>query len=97
LKPEKGITGELGVETKVNKYFVTGLSYYRNTYDQLIQWAEEAGVWQPTNIGSSVSDGVEFENKIFLGTNYDLNLDYTFLRAVDDKTHKYLIYQPRHK
>jgi outer membrane cobalamin receptor len=97
LKPEKGKTGELGIETKVYKNLTTDISYYRSAYDQLIQWGEEAGVWQPKNIGSSVSDGVEWENKIFLGAHYDLNLDYTYLRAKDDKTHRYLIYQPKHK
>ena len=97
VKPERGITGELGIETKVNKYFISALTYYRNNYSNLINWAEEAGVWQPKNINSAIIDGIEFGNRIYLANNLELNLDYTFLRAKDDKTHKYLIYQPKHK
>ncbi len=97
LGPEKGITGELGIEAKLNKYILTDITYYRNDFNELINWAESAGVWQPTNIDSSVVDGVEFANTIYLMNNFELGLDYTFMRAKNDKTNKYLIYQPRHK
>ena len=97
LKPEKGITVELGIETKVNKYLLSNITFYRNDYNDLINWTEEAGVWQPKNVNSAVIDGIEFENKIYLINNLELDLNYTFLSAKDDKTHKYLIYQPKHK
>lgn len=97
LGPEKGITGELGIEAKFNKYLLTDITYYRNDFNELINWAEDAGVWQPTNIDSSVVDGIEAANTIYLMNNFELGLDYTFLRAKNDKTNKYLIYQPKHK
>jgi len=97
LKPEKGITEELGIEVNANKYFLTGITYYHSNYSELINWIEENSVWQPKNIGSAVIDGAEFENKIFLSNNLEADLSYTFLMAKDDKAHKYLIYQPKHK
>lgn len=98
LKPEKGITGELGIETRINKYLSSSLNYYHSDYNQLIQWSDNgAGVWQPMNVSSAVIDGIESENKIFISDNLDLNINYTYLMAKDDKTHKYLVYQPRNK
>lgn len=96
LNPEKGITGELGVETKINKYLTSGLTYYRSNYKQLIQWSGDA-VWQPMNVSSAVINGVEFINKIYILDNLEMGINYTFLSAKDEKTHKYLVYQPEQK
>lgn len=97
LVPEKGITGEFGVESRMNKYLSTSLTYYRSDYKQLIQWSEAVPEWQVMNVGSAVINGLEFENKIFISDNLDLDIGYTFLAAKDEKTHKYLVYQPEHK
>lgn len=97
LRPEKGITKEIGVESKINKYLASNITYYRNDYDDLINWTEVAGVWQPTNINSAVIDGIEFENKIKVADKLSLNLGYTFLKAKDKNTGTYLIYQPKNK
>lgn len=98
LKPEKGINGELGFDTEINKYLTSGLTYYRSNYKQLIQWSDNgSGVWQPENVSSAVINGVEFSNKIFISNNLDLNIAYTFMLAKDDKTNKYLVYQPKQK
>ncbi|MDD5027204.1 MAG: TonB-dependent receptor [Candidatus Omnitrophica bacterium] len=99
LKPEKGVTGELGVETKVNKYFTSGLTYFCSDYKQLIQWSYNPTTMmtQPENISSAVINGIEFENKIFISDKIDLNLNYTYLMARDEDTHKYLVYQPKNK
>ncbi|MCX5668871.1 MAG: TonB-dependent receptor [Candidatus Omnitrophica bacterium] len=99
LEPEKGITGELGVETKINKYLTSGLTYFRSDYKQLIQWSYDSGsgMTQPENISSAVINGLEFENEIFISDNFNLDVNYTFLVAKDEKTHKYLVYQPENK
>jgi len=98
LKPEKGITGELGADIRINKYFGSGLTYYHSTYKQLIQWSDDgSGLWQPENVSSAIIDGIEFENKVYFSDNLEWDIEYTFLRAIDDKAHKYLIYQPKHK
>ena len=98
LKPEKGIIGELGTEVRMNKYVTSGLTYYRSSYKQLIQWSDNgSGTWQPENVSSALINGLEFENKIYISDNLDLGISYTFLSAKDEKTHKYLVYQPEQK
>ncbi|MFA6217093.1 MAG: TonB-dependent receptor [Candidatus Omnitrophota bacterium] len=97
LKPEKGITKEIGTTLSINDFLTTRLTYFRNDFKDLINWAEDAGVWMPDNVGSALIDGIEFENKISLAKNIQFNTGYTFLRAIDDQTNKYLIYQPKHK
>lgn len=97
LKPEKGITAEFGIDAQVSSFLSSGLTYYRNDFNNLINWEEESGVWMPKNVNSAVMDGVELENNFSLMENLRLGANYTFLRAIDDKTHKYLVYQPKHK
>ena len=98
LKPEKGITGEFGIEAKLNKYFATNITYFRSDYDDLINWEPDSGgIWRPQNVNSAMINGIEFENKIYLMSGLELGLYYTWLRAKNDKTHKYLVYQPKHK
>lgn len=98
LQPEKGVTGELGIETKINKYLNCGLNYYHSDYNQLIQWSDNgSGVWQPMNVSSAVIDGIELGNKVYILNNLDLAVNYTYLIARDKDTHKYLVYQPKNK
>ncbi len=98
LKPEKGITGEFGFESKINEYLTSGLTYYRSDYKQLIQWSKDSsGWWRPDNVSSAIINGLEFENKIFISKNFDLNVNYTYMIAKDEETHKYLVYQPEQK
>ncbi|MBU3958527.1 MAG: TonB-dependent receptor, partial [Candidatus Omnitrophica bacterium] len=98
VNPEKGITGELGIKTKINKYILSDFTYYRSDYDNLINWADPGtGKWEPANVNSAIIDGIEFKNKIYLLNDLELDLDYSFLRAKNEKTHRYLVYQPKHK
>lgn len=97
LKPENGETTELGLDSKINKYIHSSITYYRNDYSGLINWVEEAGVWKPKNIGSAIIDGIELENKIDFNDNLEMRLGYTFLKAKDEASNSYLIYQPKHK
>jgi outer membrane receptor for ferrienterochelin and colicins len=98
LRPEKGITSEFGAETKINKYITSSLTYYHSDYSQLIQWSKDSSkVWRPTNVSSATIDGIEFENKLFILDNLDLDFNYTYLMARDEDTHKYLVYQPKNK
>ncbi|MFA5275492.1 MAG: TonB-dependent receptor [Candidatus Omnitrophota bacterium] len=98
LLPEKGVTEEIGTEVKINKLLTLGLTYYHSDYKDLIQWSDDGtGVYRPMNVNSALIDGLEFENKIFITGNLDLDLNYTYLMARDDNTHKYLVYQPVNK
>lgn len=98
LQPEKGVTGELGIEKNFSKFFKVGLTYFRSKYDNLIKWQEDTdGIWRPKNIDSAIIQGVEQDLQIKLFNNLDIDIAYTYLRAKDDKTGKYLTYQPKHK
>jgi len=98
LSPEKGVTEEIGIDARINKYLTSGLTYYHSDYKQLIQWSkDETNLWQPMNVSSAIIDGLEFENKIFVTDSLHLDVGYTFLIARDDETHKYLVYQPKNK
>ncbi|MFA6129648.1 MAG: TonB-dependent receptor [Candidatus Omnitrophota bacterium] len=98
LKPEKGITEELGAEVRINKYLSSGFTYFHSDFKQLIQWSPDvSNIYRPENVNSAKIDGIEFGNKIFISDNLDLNINYTYLVARDEDTHKYLVYQPMNK
>jgi len=98
LKPEKGITAETGVKSELNKYITSGISYYWSHSIELINWAPDSnGIWHPTNIGSTTVNGIELENRINLTDNLQAGVNYSFMLAKDDKTNKFLIYQPENK
>ncbi len=101
LRPEKGLTGEIGVEANLNRQISFEINYYRSKYSELIQWApltaDPASDWTVKNIGSALIDGIEFSNKIYLSPAWEADLGYSFLVAKDDKLNKYLIYQPKNK
>jgi len=98
LQPEKGITGEFGIEKSFSKFLKIGLTYFRSGYNNLINWQKDTdNIYRPKNINSAVIDGIEQEFKIEPFDNLDVDIGYTYLSAKDDKTHKYLTYQPKHK
>jgi outer membrane cobalamin receptor len=49
------------------------------------------------NVSTARIDGIEFNNELKVMDNWALCAGYTYLRAKDANTHKYLIYQPKHK
>lgn len=97
LTPEKGMTYELGMDTRIKKDFLLSLTYYNNSFKDLINWVDQSGVWQPVNVNSALINGLELGTKTFLPCNLELGLNYTYLMARDKDTHKYLVYQPRNK
>lgn len=97
LSPEKGITGEIGVDLKLSETALLGITYYHSDYNDLINWGTEAGVWMPKNIDSALIDGIDFTGLINLTDRISLSGGYSYAYARDDKTKKLIIYQPRHK
>lgn len=101
LKPEKGITEEIGFDSQITKRITCGITYYRTQLDEYLIWVPVnngiVDVWQPVNIGSAVINGIEFSNNISITDNLEVDLNYSFLSSRDDKTHKYIIYQPINK
>lgn len=101
LKPEKGTTGELGLKTQFHDRFSTDLTYFRSFYEDLIQWAPESAdplaAWTPSNVSSAVIEGVELQGRFSVTDDIALSAGYTYQSAKNDKSHKFLIYQPKHK
>src|SRR3989338_3995996 len=97
LQPEKGITFELGIEKEFSKFFKIGLTYFRSNYDKLIKWQQDPIIFRPKNIDAATIQGLEQEVSISPLDYLDIKMSYTYLLAKDDKTHKYLTYQPKHK
>jgi len=101
VRPEKGLTEEIGVDKKINDRIFLSLNYYHSKYEELIQWgpvtSDPLSDWTVKNIGSAVIDGVELTNKINIIDNLEAVIDYSFMTAKDAKTHKFLIYQPKNK
>ena len=97
LQPEIGTSAEVGITSEINRYFETGLTYYRNYYKDLIQWASDGSVWMPSNVSCALINGIEWENRFLLSEDIEINVGYTYQIAKDTDTHKFLIYQPEHK
>lgn len=97
LQPEKGVTFELGIEKEFSKFFKIGLTYFRSDYDKLIKWQQDPIIFRPKNIDAATIQGIEQEVSISPLDYLDIKMSYVYLRAKDDKTHKFLTYQPNHK
>jgi outer membrane receptor for ferrienterochelin and colicins len=97
LKPEKGVTVEVGYNTKISDLFSGSLTYYRSSFSQLINWVDEGMLWHPININSAVVNGIEAQGNLYLTENFEFDTNYTMMIAKDTETHKYLIYQPVNK
>ncbi len=102
LQPETGINTEIGLDVTPNKYCASGLTYFHNTFDQLINWApvdptDVMSPWMPQNVGKAVIDGIEFTQKVYPAEWLEVYAGYTFLHPRDAKIHRDLIYQPRNK
>lgn len=60
LSPETSDSWEVGVWDSVGEGDQLDLVYFRNEYDNLIEWREvEQYVWQPVNVASASTEGVE--------------------------------------
>jgi outer membrane cobalamin receptor len=97
LKPEKGITKEVGIDTRIHKKVRTSLTYFRNDFTNLITWAPDGLLYIPKNVNKARMDGVELGNKVYITDTLDLDLNYSFQKAVDKYTKKDIVYQPRDK
>lgn len=98
LRPEKGVSAEFGIEKKFSERMNLVLSYFRSDYDNLIKWQEDSdAIWRPKNIDSAVINGLEQAIEMEPFEHLLLEIDYTYLIAKDEKTRKFLTYQPKHK
>ncbi|MFA5168676.1 MAG: TonB-dependent receptor [Candidatus Omnitrophota bacterium] len=98
LKPETGISEEIGADIRWLDRIRTGLTFYRTEYDDLIIWAEDTPYfWTTKNVDRAMIYGVECQNVVALTDHLSWEINYTFLSAKNSDTHKELPYRPHHK
>jgi outer membrane cobalamin receptor len=90
LKPEKGISSDLGIEYSKTKTRLSVTGYYITTNDLIVSLK---------NVGKTKQYGVEFETSYIFSSKAQCKANYTYLEAKDitDKTdEKTLKYAPKH-
>ena len=97
LKPEKGISSDLGVEYNngtigigVTGFYITSEDLIQNIYDS------ETYKYIAQNVDEARQYGYEIEASYNMTKDIKHKLNYTYLRAEDTKTHTDLIYKPMH-
>ncbi len=98
LKPEKSKGWEVGTEQVMSANMTVALSYFANTYEDLIQWIpNSSGKFQPQNRREASSNG--FETNIVLTADNLVRLEgsYTYNDTEDRESHFYLQRRPLNK
>lgn len=97
LKPEKGISSDLGIEYNngtigigVTGFYITSEDLIQNIYDL------ETYKYIAQNVDEARQYGYEVEANYNMTKDIKHKLNYTYLRAEDTKTHTDLIYKPMH-
>lgn len=98
LKPEKGISTDLGMEYNNGKIGMA-LTGFHITTDNLIQNILVDSInyqYQAQNVAKTRQYGYEIEANYKMSKSINHKLNYTYLRAEDTKTHRDLTYKPMH-
>ena len=97
LKPEKGISSDLGIEYNngtigigVTGFYITSEDLIQNIYDP------ETYKYIAQNVDEARQYGYEVEANYNMTKDIKHKLNYTYLRAENTKTHTDLIYKPMH-
>lgn len=100
LKPETSNSFEIGMDFK-SKSINSNINIYQINSTDLIQWQPVTSTfWQPVNVQSVSSKGIEFDldyrfnikNHIF-----SFNTQYSYTKSVDNNLDKQLMYVPFNK
>ncbi|MBI5192750.1 MAG: TonB-dependent receptor [Nitrospirae bacterium] len=98
LKPEKSKGWEIGTEQVVSGSSSVSVSYFKNSYEDIIQWLPNtAGKYQPQNRRKALSDGVEASIVWQSGQMLRIEGTYTYNDTEDSETHFYLQRRPLNK
>lgn len=96
LKPEKGVSSDIGIEYSKDK-FTVALTGFHITTEDLIQNVDTGSwVYQAQNVDESRQYGYEVELIYNMAKKIKHKLNYTYLRAEDTKLNRDLIYKPMH-
>ena len=97
LGPEKAISSEVGISGYLFNRFKTDLTFFKTTFEDLIEWTPDAfWVWSPENVTSVAIKGAELETEFVVRKHLKANFNYTYLEAKNKHTKKWLIYRPQH-
>ncbi len=96
IGPEKAISYEAGFSTYFFKKVKTDITFFRNEYDDLIEWSMDNLLWwRPNNVSSATVNGVEAEMEYAFRDNLRSKLNYTYLDTENETNNKELIYRPQ--
>jgi vitamin B12 transporter len=98
LKPESSLGWEAGVAQPLWDGKVTpGITYFHNDITNYIQFVYNPANFSylPYNVGHATTDGVEVNVEVKPVEQVSLDLNYTYLDAVDDINHVRLLRRPR--
>jgi len=97
LQPETSLGWEAGVEQPLWDNRITpSVTYFHNDLKNEIANAQlPSGDFMEENIGKATTDGVEVGLKLQPISTVTLNVDYTYLNAVNDVTQLRLVRRPR--
>ena len=93
LKPEKGHTTTLGINTKLNSGTVIQASLFSTFLKDAIKWDYSNMPWQPVNVAEQKQRGFDLEVTHPLAPNWDLTAGYSYLQTEEDN-HDGQGYQP---
>ncbi|MGB0868491.1 MAG: TonB-dependent receptor plug domain-containing protein [Flavobacteriales bacterium] len=101
LNPEKSLQYELGFKKQINYTKISGTAYLNQVEDWIIWQPQTSGQWQPENVFSVKSEGVELGiNQYFNIKNIDrasTGFQYQYNSTKNTDINRLLIYSPKHK
>jgi len=92
LKPESSKGWDAGVSYQYDQSdmkMAIGLTWFNQTYKDLIVWKSVGGVFKPSNVGKARTQGLELSASVAYGPSY-LRANWTYLDAKDTTTGKLL-------
>ena len=97
LKPEEGISGDVGVEYSKGKIKAAVSAFYISSKN-LIAWDFNPLTWETKvkNLDESSQYGIELETGYIINSWLSNKLNYTYLNAQDEKTKNRLPYRAEH-
>ena len=98
LAPEKSSGWEVGFEQTISDSFSISLNYYKNVFDDLIQWICDSSFnCIPQNRAKTDSNGIETDIAWRLSHMIQIEGNYTYNDTEDKESHFYLQRRPLNK
>ncbi len=100
LKPESSLGWDIGIDqpftlNHIPKALSLGATYYHNRISNLI--TENATYTSYANVGRATTSGIESYISYRPSRAFTVQVDYTYLNAMDDNTHTQLLRRPKNK